>query len=322
MTTEQDDAATKAANDQQPPTAGDPPPDIPTASEAKMADRIRELEAELATQKDYRRKEMELLASRNAAIHSIEGAKNRLAAEKKGLAEIEEKIASLIASGPDGQLDLRDQLKEDVDVDGVEFHSPWEDSLPAVPAESVRMLGTVELPTIDQIMSNLLPVEVMQGEKRQIKGTVDVYGTPWIVTAIWQDEATGALRANVVRLYTKEEWSQNCEAEFGRFVEDFDQNEDAKALRMKGGEWCGLVVKVGRKVFVVGPQQHALHLVHDPAPSADADQADRSARCERCAAHVESEEDLTECFRCHQEVCAKCIPAGVGGECLGCNPAQ
>jgi hypothetical protein len=59
-------------------------------------------------------------------------------------------------------------------------------------------------------------------------------------------------------LYTKDEWQQLYEARFGRCVEGIDQTEDAKTQRQIGGEFCGKVVKLGRKKAVIGPVDDAL----------------------------------------------------------------
>lgn len=227
-----------------------------------LKQRIVGLEVELKAHLDRREKEQNLLAKRNACLHAIEGAKARLGAEKKGLAEIEEQIAALLASSPTPWSDtpIGRSLKE-------EETPEWNKILPPVDPGSVRVLGEAsgfELPTIDLICQSIITDQEMQGEKRTITKTVGCYGTPWIVTAIWKQEQTGALRANVVPLHTKEEWQQIYEEKYGRHVEDFDQSDEAKDQRQRGGKWCGLVVKVGRKVFVVGPQTGAMHLVHDP----------------------------------------------------------
>lgn len=59
-------------------------------------------------------------------------------------------------------------------------------------------------------------------------------------------------------LYTKDEWQQLYEARFGRCVEGIDQTDEAKAQRQTGGEFCGKVVKIGRKKAVIGPVDDAL----------------------------------------------------------------
>jgi hypothetical protein len=257
--------------------APEPPPEIPSAKEEAQAREIAALQERLRMFEERREKEQTLLSQRDSALHAIEGAKARAAAEKKGLAEVEEEIAALLKepmpmplrfeSTPIGQA-IEEAKQEPATAPPAPPASPaWETLLPPVTEDRVRMLDTAagdELPTVDALCAALLKPEAMAGEKRALKQTVQVYGTPWLVTHLWKDEASGGLRANVLRLYTKDEWQQTHEAKLGRAVQDFDQNDEAKVQRQVGGEWCGLVVKVGRKVWVVGPQSDALHLAYLP----------------------------------------------------------
>lgn len=270
------DTAAKAAHDEtNVPTVGDlvaasteAPPEIPTAREAKLERELAQVKAQLRAFEERREKEADLLSQRDAALASIEAAKNRVAAHKQELAEVEEHIASLLREPMPKPFEETPIGKAIAAASDPAQPGAWESMLPAVAPESVRLLTAAagdELPTVDAICAAILPAQAMEGENRKIKSTqtVQVYGTPWIVTAIWKDESTGSMRANVVRLYTKDEWAQLHEAMFGRCVPDFDQSEDAGEQRKQGGPWCGLVVKVGRAVFVVGPQKDALHLVYD-----------------------------------------------------------
>lgn len=255
----------------------DPPPDIPSEKEAALINEVAQLKERLRYFEERREKEQHLLSQRDSALAAIEGAKARVQAEKQGLAEVEEEIAALLKEPmpmpvrfehtPIGQA-----IEEAKAEPAPPVATPWVDLLPAVTPEQVRVVDASageELPTVDAVCSSLLAYQAMQGEKRSLKQFVQVYGTPWIVTHLWRDEATGACRANVVRLLTKDEYQQSYEAQFGRAVQDFDQSDEAKAQRQVGGEWCGLVVKVGRKVYVVGPQKDALHLAYlPPEPSA------------------------------------------------------
>lgn len=264
------------------PSNPEPPPEIPSAKEAALTSEVAQLKERLRYFEERREKEQHLLSERDSALAAIEGAKARVAAEKKGLAEVEEEIAALLKEPmpmpmrfehtPIGQV-----IAEAATALAAPEPPPvpaWESLLPAVGPESVKLLDAAageELPTVDALCGALLAPQAMMGGKRATKQAVQVYGTPWIVTHLWKDEATGACRANVVRLYTKDEYQQTHEAKYGRAVGDFDQSDEAKAQRQVGGEWCGLVVKVGRKVYVVGPQADALHLAYlppEPTPAA------------------------------------------------------
>lgn len=274
MQVQPDGTATGTADNT--PAAADPPPDIPTEKEAALTNEVAQLKERLRYFEERREKEQHLLSERDSALAAIEGAKARVAAEKKGLAEVEEEIAALLKEPmpmpvrfehtPIGQ--AIEEAKQEPAAPPAEPPPPaWLDLLPPVQPDAVKLLDTAagdELPTVDALCGALLAPQAMMGGKRVIKQAVQVYGTPWIVTHLWKDEAAGACRANVVRLYTKDEYQQTHEAKYGRAVGDFDQSEEAKAQRQVGGEWCGLVVKVSRKVYVVGPQADALHLAYLP----------------------------------------------------------
>lgn len=230
------------------------------ATIAKLLEQVGHLTGELYAFREHRAQEQDLLSQRNGALHGIEAAKSALGGKKRELSEIEEKIAALLQSSPTPW--------EETPI-GKSLTPPlasWDRVLPKVTPDQVRVLDKnagAELPSLDLLCQALVVEHEFQGEKRSISRTVEVYGTPWIVTHLWRDEATGAARANVIRLYTKDEWAQLYEADYGRHVDGFDQNGEAKSARQQGGTWCGLVVKVGRLVFVVGPQRDALHLVFD-----------------------------------------------------------
>lgn len=286
------DTAALAANDQtlgemlanaQPPAEAQPTdapaateaaPEIPSQDEveASLRARIGQLEYELRQYKSRREEEEALLSRRNATLHAIEGAKARLTSEKKTLAEIEEEIAALLASSPKdfAETPLGEALSKGEFAPKPEEPklAGWADVLPLVGEESLRMLVGVgdELPSPERVCSALLPPEAMTGEARKLADgqTVTCYGKPWIVSHLWNaEDGSGTLRANVLPLYTKDEWQQLHEAKFGRFVVDFDQSDEAKSQRQQGGDYCGLSVKIGRKTLIVGPQCDALHLAYD-----------------------------------------------------------
>ncbi len=237
----------------------------PSPREAQLYLIIAQKDEELRAFRNRREEEMALLGQRDGALHAIEGAKSRLASEKQGLAEIEEQIAALLRQPmptPFGET----PVGEAAAAAAAEGTPPWESILPKVTPDQIRILDGAgeELPGIDALIANVLDPEQMKGEKRAIKGTCAVYGTPWLVSHLWKDEASGAVLANVLRLYSKDEWAQTCEATYGRAVDGLDQTDEAREQRQTGGEWCGLVVKVGRKTWVVGPQRDALHLAYAP----------------------------------------------------------
>lgn len=64
-------------------------------------------------------------------------------------------------------------------------------------------------------------------------------------------------------IFSIDEWQQLCEKDFGRAVDGFDQNNEAKARRTAGGPDCGRIVKVGRKKGVVAPMKNAIAVLAD-----------------------------------------------------------
>lgn len=269
-----EEAAPQAPPADADPANPEPPPEIPSEREAQLMRENAALRDRLSCFEARRETEQHLLAKRDSNLHSIESAKNQVAAYKKELAETEAEIAALLRQ-PLPQAFAETPIGKAItaaETDGSTEPAPpvlgWTTVLPEVPPESVRLLVGVgdELPTVDAILAAELAPQAMEGEKRALKAaqTVTCYGAPWLVTKLWRDEEMGAMRANVVQLLTKDEWQQLHEEKYGRAVVDFDQSDEAKEQRQRGGAWCGLVVKVGRKAFVVGPQERAMHLAYDP----------------------------------------------------------
>lgn len=284
----------------------EPPPEIPSEREAQLLRENAALRDRLSCFEARREQEQHLLAKRDSNLHSIESAKNQMAAYKKELAETEAEIAAL----------LRQPLPQSFDetpvgrmISEAQAAQPpvlgWTSVLPEVPPESVRLLVGMgdELPTVDAILAAELAPQAMEGEKRALKANqaVTCYGMPWLVTKLWRDDASGALRANVVQLLTKDEWQQSAEEKYGRPVADFDQSDEAKDQRQRGGPWCGLVVKVGRKSYVVGPQERAMHLAYDP-PAADDAPTDWMAVAARAQAVIEATGMTASAYALHYKL--------------------
>lgn len=59
------------------------------------------------------------------------------------------------------------------------------------------------------------------------------------------------------------EWEQRLAEVYGPALFDLvEGNEEADERRRKGGEFCGVVVKHGRKKYVVGPNAEAIRLIY------------------------------------------------------------
>jgi hypothetical protein len=224
---------------------------------------------ELKAHKDYHAQEQAVLNEIKAAEATVESKKGALQAAKADLEAAHESLAALVAGGV--QTSFLDQRgSSPVKPKEEPLVAEWSKVLPPVPPDQVRCYPSPGVPVQQVVRLALTAGEAMTQEKRKVDAVVEAFGTPWIVSAIWTEAATGATRANLLRLYSKDEWAQLKEADFGRAVDGFDQSDDAKAARQKGGAWCGLVVRHGRKVFVVGPQSDALHLVHADEVKQDA----------------------------------------------------
>jgi hypothetical protein len=126
----------------------------------------------------------------------------------------------------------------------------------------VRVFENEEtLPILGLVSTAVVMPSAMNGEKRKVE-SVEAYGRHWIVSKLWMGN-DGSARANLIPLYSTDEWQQLHEQSFGRKVDDFDQSDEAKDNRQRGGDWCGLVVKCGRRSWVVGPQLDAMHVVYE-----------------------------------------------------------
>jgi hypothetical protein len=282
--------------------------------------------------RNRKKKEEQLISRRNSCLYGIEEAKNSLASKKKALAEVEEEIAALLQQ--DTKPWSETPIGKDVSKAKEEATAPapekapekapeapeWQSVLPPVDPSAVRVINDTkegELPNLDAILNGLITDQEMQGEKRSTKKAITCYGSLWLVTQVWSGQ-DGSVRANVVGLFTKDEWNQIFTEEYGRPVDDFDQSPEAKDQRQKGGKWCGLVVKVGKKVYVVGPQKSAMQLVHEsldvdvdgvviaPTPSEFASAEELPKECPSCGKSdwVEG----SECPTCSRKRCEACDP--------------
>lgn len=104
------------------------------------------------------------------------------------------------------------------------------------------------------------------GEKAPKIGeiTVQCMERDWLVVDAADTQPGGKpcpVKFLILPIYSTDEWQQLCEADYGRAVDGFDQNDEAKARRTAGGIDCGRVVKLGRKKGVVGPLKHAITVV-------------------------------------------------------------
>lgn len=233
---------------------------------ARSALALKKKDDELSAHKLYHQQEQQLLNEIKAAEATLESKKGAVQAAKADLEASHEALAAHVAGGV--QTPFLDAPKKEEKPGTAPTIAPeWAKVLPAVDPKGVRVFPAAGCPQQTVVVNSLIHPQVMQQEKRKIDNPVEAFGINWIVSALWIEEKTGASRANLLPLLSKDEWQQINEANYGRAVDTFDQSDDAKHLRQKGGPWCGLVVRSGRQVFVVGPQSSAVHVVH-PAPEA------------------------------------------------------
>lgn len=230
------------------------------------ATELKKKDDELKAHKKYHQEEQQLLNEIKAAEATLESKKGAVQVAKEDLSAAHEALAAHVAGGV--QTSFLDQPKKQDQTGNAPTIAPdWAKVLPQVDAKSVRVFPVKGCPDQKKITTNLIQPELMKQEKRKIEEPIEAFGVPWIVSALWIEEKTGASRANLLPLLTKDEWQQLHEKDLGRAVDAFDQTNEAKHLRQKGGPWCGLVIRSGRQVYVVGPQSSAVHVVH-PAPEA------------------------------------------------------
>jgi len=70
---------------------------------------------------------------------------------------------------------------------------------------------------------------------------------------------------NLWPLLEVDEWDGRCAEQYAHSVRDLiDESPDIVARRKAGGEFCGVMVKVGRKRYVVAPDSEVVRVVYPP----------------------------------------------------------
>lgn len=107
-------------------------------------------------------------------------------------------------------------------------------------------------------LSAALCRELQPGKPRQVgPSVVSIKGCDWLI----RDHSADQTRWFAQRVLSKDEYQQLHEKQFGMAVHGFDQNEEARHHRTQGGEDCGRMVKIGRKLGVMGPESEGLVLL-------------------------------------------------------------
>ncbi len=117
------------------------------------------------------------------------------------------------------------------------------------------------------VMRDLAPSE----KPHQIGPNVlEFRGCIWLI----RDSSPDRRRWFAQRVLTKAEWQKLCESEFGMCVTGFDQSEEAKRNRTLGGDDCGRVVRVAKRLRVLGPEREGIVLVVDAPQVAPVEETD------------------------------------------------
>ena len=263
-----------------------------SAAEAKAKEELAKKDDELRAYKVRVTKEHELASEVQACEADLESAKAEVSAAKERLAEAHSKLAifvrgevqtSFIKEEPeanDGHKTAYEQGYGAFQPGKAEAVNPY----PQDPQSSDWYRGyraakqaagvpvsaewvTAGLSPFTQVDADSASealvaegelVELRRGETLNLDHrTITAYERQYLVIDHdGLDEKTGHFLA--LPLYTKDEWQQLHEAKFGRSVEGIDQTNEAANHRQQGGEFCGRVVKLGRKKAVVGPIKEGL----------------------------------------------------------------
>jgi hypothetical protein len=231
---------------------------------------------------EYAKGEQALLIRRQAAAREIDEVKGILNSKKLALQSVEDEIAAYIAQGP--QLKAITGAKQEslFDLPGVMpkpdqsgIAAEWRKLLPGVENDRVIVYDASKaediLPSLEEVVSAIISPLVFEANRRAIDDfiVVQVCGHPHIVSACWTDQHTHEGRANVIRLYSMAEWADLFANQLGAAVVGHDATDEGRDKRQREGAWCGLVVYVNNKPYVVGPQSHAHHIVYlGPAATA------------------------------------------------------
>jgi hypothetical protein len=152
---------------------------------------------------------------------------------------------------------------------------------PDAPKAPVRQASELGL-TVDQLdrafLDDLILDEIRRGSVVSVGDkTIYAFEREYVVIDGTQVEPLHYLALPLYRQAgSTNEWADlGHEAKYGRCVEGVDQTEEAKGQRQTGGEFCGKVVKVGRKKCVVGPMSDALVIaVQEVTPAASDEPGD------------------------------------------------
>jgi hypothetical protein len=211
---------------------------------------VERLTRELRAHQERESREKEAAGHVRAAEHNLNGCKQATSAAKERLAEANAALAAIVMG--DAQTSF---IEKKPGKDGDE---------PSNEAER-RWLGCRQVDdekagvSFDQIEAACHDVRALAPTEKPLQvATVNLFGGELPYMVVEQFDTAGFTCFACLSLVTKDEWQQLFEEKYGRCVEGFDQSDEAKDQRQRGGPDCGRVVKAGRKKLVVGPKEQAL----------------------------------------------------------------
>jgi len=263
---------------------------------------------ELRAHKERVRLEKELAGEVTACEADVEAAKNDLSAAKEHLAAANKKLAAFVRC--DVQTSMADGKQETISGDVTAYEqgfrtfdaskaeainpyrddpqkadwqrgydwakkqaevkagAPLFDGAEKAPIKSAKDLGKAELDLLGFALDDNEREELRRGTALNVAGCVlNLYERDYLVA-----DAVGETHFLMLPLYSKDEWASiGHEAKYGRTVEGVDQTDEAKVQRQTGGEFCGRVVKLGKKKLIVGPKSDALIVWDDQLEQAPAE---------------------------------------------------
>lgn len=191
---------------------------------------------------------------------------------RETIKELQKTMASHMAAVPTLETLAQRTIEFDTGAPPAAAEEPWTYALPADQTLSLESTG-LTFSDLERKIVGELPYQ----EKPHAIGEfiIEVKGSRYLIRESSSDDK----RWFVQSVHTKDEWQQLCEATYGRAIEDFDQSDEAKDTRQKGGPDCGRVVKAGRAKAVLGPESMGLVIVveHPPEQATESDARTRAA---------------------------------------------
>ncbi len=304
------------------PAAAPPaePPTTETSEQiiARLKETIEKQNDELAAFRKRVSTEKDIVSEIKVCESRVESAKSQLSAAKEQLGHAHERLSAFVGGDVQTELPFGDEGHRTAYEQGYAAYDPklagainpyqndpqkseWQrgyeagekaKNLPAWAQQKLMVVrwdpndGSIKLPNRE--LSDGAKAEIRRGKLLTVSdNTVREFERDYLVL----EHEFDASLALCLPLYDKDEWSQLYEDKFGRAVEGVDQSDEAKLHRQTGGEFCGLVVKHGRKKAVIGPMKDGVVIDYN-IPDEATEMAERAATTGKDAAAGKEPETL------------------------------